>query len=137
MPPTPNPAVQRLLFEPKRGRGPRNAVSIIAILDNDTATTAGDSRTRGSRVKDGVVAPVVSPAVVLGYRHGMPREIRRDEVRRLIDQGVQLVEVLPAKEYREDHLPGAISLPLRHLETDARNVLDVSRPVIVYCWDTA
>ena len=58
-------------------------------------------------------------------------------MRRLIDQGVQLVEVLPAKEYREDHLPGAINLPLRQLETEARSVLDVSRPVIVYCWDTA
>jgi len=67
----------------------------------------------------------------------MPREIRREEVRRLIDQGVQLVEVLPAKEYREDHLPGAISLPLRQLETEARRVLDASKPVIVYCWDTA
>src|SRR5262249_1845152 len=67
----------------------------------------------------------------------MPREIRREEVRRLIDQGVQLVEVLPAKEYREDHLPGAVSLPLRQLETEARTVLDVSQPVIVYCWDTA
>jgi rhodanese-related sulfurtransferase len=67
----------------------------------------------------------------------MPREIRREEVRRLLGQGVQLVEVLPAKEYREDHLPGAINLPLRQLETEARSVLDVSRPVIVYCWDTA
>ena len=67
----------------------------------------------------------------------MPREIRREEVRRLIGQGVQLVEVLPAKEYREDHLPGAINLPLRQLETEARSVLDVSRPVVVYCWDTA
>jgi len=65
------------------------------------------------------------------------REIRREEVRTLIDQGVQLVEVLPVKEYREDHLPGAINLPLRQLETEARSVLDVSRPVIVYCWDTA
>jgi hypothetical protein len=37
----------------------------------------------------------------------MPREIRRDEVRGQIDRGVQLVEVLPAKEYRQDHLPGA------------------------------
>lgn len=55
----------------------------------------------------------------------------------MIAQGVQLVEVLPAKEYREDHLPGAINLPLRQLETEARRVLDVSRPVIVYCWDTA
>ena len=67
----------------------------------------------------------------------MPREIRREEVRRLIGQGVQLVEVLPAKEYREDHLAGAINLPLRQLEAEARRVLDVSRPVIVYCWDTA
>ncbi len=67
----------------------------------------------------------------------MPREIRREEVRRLIGQGVQLVEVLPAKEYREDHLPGAINLPLRQLEAEAHRVLDVSRPVIVYCWDTA
>ena len=67
----------------------------------------------------------------------MPREIRREEVRRLIGQGVQLVEVLPAKEYREDHLPGAINLPLRQLEAEARRVLDVTRPVIVYCWDTA
>ena len=67
----------------------------------------------------------------------MPREIRREEVRRLIDQRVQLVEVLPAKEYREDHLPGAISLPLRQLETEARRVLHASKPVIVYCWDTA
>src|SRR5712664_62429 len=29
--------------------------------------------------------------------------------------------VLPAKEYREDHLPGAINLPLRQLETEARS----------------
>jgi len=65
------------------------------------------------------------------------REIRREEVRTLIDQGVQLVEVLPAKEYREDHLPGAINLPLRQLETEARSVLNASRPVVVYCWDTA
>jgi rhodanese-related sulfurtransferase len=67
----------------------------------------------------------------------MPREIRREEVRRLIGQGVQLVEVLPGKEYREDHLPGAINLPLRQLEAEARRALDASRPVIVYCWDTA
>ena len=36
-----------------------------------------------------------------GIRDGMPREIRREEVRRLIDQGVQLVEVLPANEERQ------------------------------------
>jgi rhodanese-related sulfurtransferase len=67
----------------------------------------------------------------------MPREIRRDEVRRLLDRGAQLVEVLPSPEYEEDHLPGAIHLPLRQIEARAVEVLDRERAVIVYCWDTA
>jgi rhodanese-related sulfurtransferase len=65
------------------------------------------------------------------------REINREEVQRLLTAGAQLVEVLPAKEYGEDHLPRAISLPLRKLEAEARTVLDAKSPVIVYCWDTA
>ncbi|HEX9697293.1 MAG TPA: rhodanese-like domain-containing protein [Actinomycetota bacterium] len=65
------------------------------------------------------------------------KEIGRNEVRRLLASGAQLVEVLPAKEYDEDHLPGAINVPLRKLETEARTVLDPARPVIVYCWDSA
>jgi len=67
----------------------------------------------------------------------MPREIDREQLKRLVGEGAQLVEVLPAKEYREDHLPGAINLPLRRIETEALQVLDRSRPTIVYCWDTA
>jgi rhodanese-related sulfurtransferase len=65
------------------------------------------------------------------------REINREEVQRLVTAGAQLVEVLPAKEYEEDHLPRAIGLPLRRLETEARTILDAERPVIVYCWDSA
>lgn len=67
----------------------------------------------------------------------MPTEIGRRELQDLRSRGAQLVEVLPADEYQEEHLPGAISLPLRRLETDAIKVLDRSRPVIVYCWDIA
>jgi len=67
----------------------------------------------------------------------MPREIDRDGVRRLAAQGAQLVEILPASEYAEDHLPGAINLPLGQLEQHARTVLDPGRPVVVYCWDSA
>lgn len=67
----------------------------------------------------------------------MPTAIDRDEVQRLVARGAQLVEVLPANEYAEDHLPGAVSLPLRRLEIEAVQVLDRDRPVIVYCWDTA
>jgi rhodanese-related sulfurtransferase len=67
----------------------------------------------------------------------MPTEIHREEVRRLVDKGAQLVEVLPSPEYEEDHLPGAIHLPLRRLDAQATAVLDHNRAVIVYCWDTA
>ena len=65
----------------------------------------------------------------------MPRNIDRDEVRRLVGEGAVLAEVLPAAEYEEDHLPGAISLPLRRLEAEALTLLDPTRPVIVYCWE--
>ena len=65
------------------------------------------------------------------------QEIDREEVQRLLAEGAQLVEVLPANEYQEDHLPGATNLPLRQLETAAQTILDRNRPVIVYCWDSA
>jgi len=65
----------------------------------------------------------------------MPTEIGRDEVRKLTGQGAQLVEVLPAEEYEWAHLPGAISLPLKHLD-EGMEQLDRSRPVIAYCNDT-
>ena len=67
----------------------------------------------------------------------MAREIDREQVRRLMAQRAQIVDVLPAREYGEEHLPGAINLPLRRIEAEASEVLDRSRPVIVYCADSA
>jgi rhodanese-related sulfurtransferase len=67
----------------------------------------------------------------------VPKEIDRQGVRELLGRGAQLVEVLPPAEYEEDHLPGAINLPLGDIETDTLGGLDPSRPVIAYCWDTA
>lgn len=67
----------------------------------------------------------------------MPRQIDLEGLRRLMDQGAQVVEVLPAREYGEDHIPGAVNLPLRRIETEARQVLDPDRPIVVYCADSA
>ena len=67
----------------------------------------------------------------------MPKEIRRDELQALLDRGAQLVEVLPADEYEEEHLPGAISLPLRRLDAEAPERLRRGEAVVVYCWDSA
>jgi len=72
-----------------------------------------------------------------GYRPGMFQNASRDQVRGLIDEGAQVVEVLPEPEYTELHLPGAINLPLKELDaTSASKRVDPARPVVVYCWDS-
>lgn len=66
----------------------------------------------------------------------MPREIFRQEVQRLVAEAeAQLVEVLPEREYEEEHLPGAIHLPLTELTQATAARLRRDRPVIVYCYD--
>ncbi len=67
----------------------------------------------------------------------MSQVIDRETVRRLMEQGAQIVDVLPAGEYGEDHLPGAVNLPLRKIETEASAVLDRTRSIVVYCADSA
>lgn len=66
----------------------------------------------------------------------MPSTAGRAEVRRLIEDGAQLVEVLPAREYDDEHLPGAVNIPLRHLAERAPAELDPQKPVVVYCYDS-
>jgi phage shock protein E len=66
----------------------------------------------------------------------MPTAIGRDEVRREMGQGrAQLVEVLPVEEYEDEHLPGAINIPLKELGPKSVASLDHARPVVVYCYD--
>ena len=65
----------------------------------------------------------------------MPTFIDRQEVQPLLKQGAQLVEVLPQDDYEDEHLPGAINIPLKTLTSDAATRLDRNRPVITYCDD--
>jgi rhodanese-related sulfurtransferase len=65
----------------------------------------------------------------------MPQAIDIDEIRPLLTDGAQLIEVLPPDEFEEEHLPGAINIPLKQLTEQATASLDKARPVIVYCWD--
>ncbi len=62
----------------------------------------------------------------------MPTSIDRSDVQRLIEDGAQLVEVLPPTEYGEMHLPGAINIPLKSLGRETTAKLERDRPVIVY-----
>lgn len=58
-----------------------------------------------------------------------------DRLQRLLADGAQLVEVLPREEYEELHLPAAISLPLRQLDAESVQQLDLGRDTVAYCWD--
>ena len=66
----------------------------------------------------------------------MPTSIDRDELQRLRrEEDAQLVEVLPAEEFEDEHLPDAVNIPLKSLDRDSTAGLDRRRPVIVYCYD--
>ncbi len=66
----------------------------------------------------------------------MPVDIGLDQLDELLAAGAQLVEVLPRSEYLEEHLPGAVNIPLRNLSAEGVKVLDAGSPVVVYCWDS-
>jgi rhodanese-related sulfurtransferase len=66
----------------------------------------------------------------------VPTEIDADGVQRFVrEQDALLLEVLPEREYEEEHLPGAINIPLKRLTADAFAGIDRSRPVVAYCHD--
>ena len=65
----------------------------------------------------------------------MPTRIEIDELRELLAAGAQLVEVLPPEEFEEEHLEGAVNVPLKTLDAESTATLDKGNPVVVYCWD--
>ena len=56
-------------------------------------------------------------------------------MRALLAEGAQLVDVLLREEYEDEHLPGAISIPLKELSRQTTARLKRDAPVIVYCHD--
>jgi rhodanese-related sulfurtransferase len=65
----------------------------------------------------------------------MAKRIDHARVRELLAAGAQVVEVLPEEEYRQEHLPGAVNIPLKTLDAKTTADLDKRRAVVVYCWD--
>jgi len=50
---------------------------------------------------------------------------------RLLADGAQLAEALPAEEYAEGHIPGAISLPLKELSRTSASDFAACRTTLV------
>ena len=65
----------------------------------------------------------------------MPKVIDRMEVQRLMAEGAQILEVLPEREFVEEHLPSAINIPLKELNREKTSRLDRATPIVTYCWD--
>jgi rhodanese-related sulfurtransferase len=60
------------------------------------------------------------------------REVSREEVRKLVDDGAQLIDVRTDHEWQAGRIAGATHLPLEQLSERAAE-LDRERPVVVYC----
>ena len=65
----------------------------------------------------------------------MPSTVDTEKLQQLLERGAQLVDVLGPSEYEEEHLPGAVNIPLARLDAGAAAALDPARPVVVYCFD--
>ena len=66
----------------------------------------------------------------------MSTDINLEALDQLLAEGALLIEVLPEGEFREEHLPDAINLPLKHLTPESVAHFDRASPIVVYCWDS-
>lgn len=63
----------------------------------------------------------------------MVADIDRTELLDLIAaDDLQLIDVLPVAEYESEHIPGALSIPLRSLDAESVAHLSKSKPTVVY-----
>jgi rhodanese-related sulfurtransferase len=65
----------------------------------------------------------------------VPVTIDLERADALVAAGAQVVDVLPPSTYAEEHLPGAVNVPLAEVDRSVRDRLDPARPVVVYCAD--
>jgi len=63
---------------------------------------------------------------------GGPKEVSREEARKLVDDGAQLVDVRADHEWEAGRIEGATHLPLAELAQRAGEI-DKDRPVVLYC----
>jgi rhodanese-related sulfurtransferase len=66
----------------------------------------------------------------------VPQDIDRGRLQELQSQGAAVVEVLPREEFENEHLAGAVNLPLQELRPEKVSQLlgaDKQRAIVTYC----
>jgi len=62
--------------------------------------------------------------------------ISREDVQRMTAAGAVLIDTLPEREYAEEHIVGAVNIPLKKLGRQTTARLGKDDVLIVYCYDT-
>lgn len=63
---------------------------------------------------------------------GEPREVSREEARKMLDEGAQLIDVRADHEWEAGRIAGATHVPLPELPQRTGEI-DRDRPVVLYC----
>ena len=62
------------------------------------------------------------------------KTIRKEELkRRLEDNEIILIEVLGPESYEEEHIKGAINIPVEKIDRITKNNISKDEPIAVYC----
>jgi rhodanese-related sulfurtransferase len=63
--------------------------------------------------------------------------ITTEELQQLKDSGkpFKLVDVLSTEHFQDEHIQGAVNLPLENIASEAMNRFDMEDEIVVYCKD--
>ena len=73
---------------------------------------------------------IVAAMMSLGGAH---HRVSSAEAHRLVEAGAQLVDVRAPFEFANGHLPGAINVPLQHLDKRMSELEPKDKAIVVYC----
>ena len=66
----------------------------------------------------------------------MAVQVGRKEVQTMMTEGAVLIDTLPDGEYAEEHIAGAVNIPLKKLDRQTTAHLAKDDALVVYCYDT-
>lgn len=80
------------------------------------------------------LVPWIPVAVlVIGFALTRLGKVPSARAHELVAAGAALVDVRTQREFASGHLPGAMSVPLDKLATQAPSLVGVHKPIVVYC----